>query len=87
MSRTKMSRQEAIQKIAELAKEEGTTLTNFRPKLETLFPKKAIDFDFVMGGGYFRIASPDGGKPIMIASASACEADEDDVVVGSMVIG
>lgn len=82
-----MTRQEAIQKIAELASEEGVTLTNFRPKLETLFPKKSIDFDFVMGGGYFKIASPDGGKPILVASASACEADDDDLVVGSMVIG
>lgn len=87
MKSAKMTRAEAILKIADLAREEGVTLTNFRPKLETLFPKKAIDFDLVGGGGYFRIDSPDGGKPILVASAGACEPDEDDVVVGSMVIG
>jgi hypothetical protein len=84
MKAPKMTRDQAISKIAEAAGTDGATLMNLRDKLEPVFGKKAIDFSYDPVA-HFRVQSPDGGKVILIASAS--HAEESDTVVGPIAIG
>jgi len=69
-----------IQQIGKLIK--GKKLVDLRGPLETMFPKKAIDFTF-MGGAHFTIKYK--GKKIVLVNKKYV--DDPELVVDDIAIG
>jgi hypothetical protein len=69
-----------IKRIGDLVK--GKKLVDLRKPLETIFPKKAIDFSFEVGG-HFTVKYK--GKTIILVNKKY--ADDPDLVVDDIAIG
>lgn len=71
-----------VQKIADHIESSGDSLVGLRPYLETLFPKKSIDFSF-SGAPHFTIKTKQG----TIVIVNKKYADDEDIIVGELAIG